>query len=310
MLVIYKNAGEWVCQEIHSSSRDSGFRKATVNSTPVYVTESIAVIPSPVLRPQVVGKVDAPEYRLAIGTAKRIVLVPQDAIILNRAGMKKISDRAFIKPGDDVISALNRKNNVPAVEIAINEKKAGFELTGPAIDQIRIVCGMDKNASFSTADAMNALTLCGVDKVTAKRALSETVKHASAGTGPVRIWGVKDTVFNTDDTVRREKIANIRGTVEEYCASIRKCMVKEASLIQDPAAVDTVLSLNFINAENIKTYISSLPVIEKVESDLCAMLVSSRMGMRQIDEASTKSAIENLDKVKNGLIALKTSIGK
>lgn len=76
---------------------------------------------------------------------------------------------------------------------------------------------------------------------------------------------------------------------------------KEAAAITDPVAVDTVLSLGFINPENLATYVGYLPTLDEAQRRLCELLVGSRLGLREVPEGSTERAIRALEDVIEGL---------
>jgi len=81
----------------------------------------------------------------------------------------------------------------------------------------------------------------------------------------------------------------------------RTNLVKEAATIPDPVAVDTVLSLNFLNPENLTHFISCLPSMDKAQESMCEMLIASRLGMREIPTGSLERAIKAVEEVIEGL---------
>jgi hypothetical protein len=76
---------------------------------------------------------------------------------------------------------------------------------------------------------------------------------------------------------------------------------KEAAAITDPVAVDTVLSLGFINPENLATYVGYLPTLDEAQRRLCELLIGSRIGLREVPEGSIERAIRALEDVIEGL---------
>lgn len=59
---------------------------------------------------------------------------------------------------------------------------------------------------------------------------------------------------------------------------------KLASVITDTPSVDAVLSLNFVNRDNIAEFANSLPLFQDVSQTLAEMLLKSRIGVRVVDE--------------------------
>lgn len=85
---------------------------------------------------------------------------------------------------------------------------------------------------------------------------------------------------------------------------IRRSLIKEASFVQDPLAVDTVLSVGFINPENIMTFVSYLPQLDQTQGRLCELLMAARMGMSDIPTSPLEKCIKSLEEVVDGLKVL------
>ena len=93
-------------------------------------------------------------------------------------------------------------------------------------------------------------------------------------------------------------------TAAEYLSNLpvhRHRMWKEAAMIPDPTAVDAVLSLGFINPENIATFVGYLPTLDEAQSRMCELLIASRLGVREVSEGSLERAIRALEDVIQGL---------
>ncbi len=85
-------------------------------------------------------------------------------------------------------------------------------------------------------------------------------------------------------------------------------LTKIASLFEDMTTVDAVLSLNFINNDNIAKFTSALPQFEKVREELLRLLITSRLGNIELSENTLKQAIDVMDKVIKGLHTLKARV--
>lgn len=83
--------------------------------------------------------------------------------------------------------------------------------------------------------------------------------------------------------------------------NLRQNLVKEAAAIPDPGAVDTVLSLGFINPENMMTFVTYLPQLDEAQSKLCELLIASRLGMRELPATALERAIRGLEDTIEGL---------
>ncbi len=79
--------------------------------------------------------------------------------------------------------------------------------------------------------------------------------------------------------------------------SLRRNLVKEAAEINDPMTVDTVLSLGFVNPENINTFMTFLPQLELSQTRLCELLLASRLGAQDLDSSSLEKTVKTLEDV-------------
>lgn len=81
-------------------------------------------------------------------------------------------------------------------------------------------------------------------------------------------------------------------------------LTKEAAELDDQGLVDTVLSLKFINDDNVNQYVEYIPQFEKASSHLADLLIAARIGV-DIKEAAVKKAMENMVKVTEQLKQLR-----
>ena len=80
--------------------------------------------------------------------------------------------------------------------------------------------------------------------------------------------------------------------------------MKEAAVLPDVMTVDAVLSLGFINSENVRMYASRTPYLEKCLSMVCELLLGARIGLTEISEFAAARCARALDETIQGLKAL------
>lgn len=81
-------------------------------------------------------------------------------------------------------------------------------------------------------------------------------------------------------------------------------LVKEAAMIPDTTSVDAVLSLGFLNEENVFEFLKSLPVLEDAQLRMSELLYASRVGLQDIPDQALERAIRATEKVIEGLKVL------
>ena len=72
-------------------------------------------------------------------------------------------------------------------------------------------------------------------------------------------------------------------------------------LVKLGPTVDTILSLGFINPENIRTFVGYLPQIEDVVGKLCELLIASRLGVKDLPVGALEKTIRTMEDVVEGL---------
>ena len=87
-------------------------------------------------------------------------------------------------------------------------------------------------------------------------------------------------------------------------------LMKIAGDIQDPASVDRILALNFLNPQNIGVLVDHMRDLESTGIRLSEMLIARRMGAKEdLNESAIMQARQAIDDVLDGLANLKSRLG-
>lgn len=109
---------------------------------------------------------------------------------------------------------------------------------------------------------------------------------------------------------KNEKIARALPKAQKLhkiAADMRCNLIKEASFIENSQTVDALLSLNFVNPENISKFVGKMGQLKSAISTLASMIVASRLGIKEIPEQAASTAMYRLIDVVNGLEALRAT---
>jgi hypothetical protein len=90
-------------------------------------------------------------------------------------------------------------------------------------------------------------------------------------------------------------------------ASMLQGLSKKASALENSQTVDALLSLNFVNPDNVSKYVGKLPSLKSAVSHLASCLLASRLGMKEIPELAASTAMVRLVEVVDGLEKLKAT---
>jgi len=144
-------------------------------------------------------------------------------------------------------------------------------------------------------DAMLALCLAGLPAGSAATKLAHSVGQT------VKVAGAVDVTRAADlHQEAKQKVAKDSAAIR----ALRVDLVKEASVLPDVMTVDSVLSLGFVNSENVRMFVSRLPYLEKALSMVCELVLAARLGLSEIPDAATSRAARGLDTAIQGLRAL------
>lgn len=159
---------------------------------------------------------------------------------------------------------------------------SGFSFRGKPADDLNIHSSNDLNE----AEAIFYLAILGCNESGARYVLN-------------RARGLKEA---TIAGLRRVQEMIKAGSAEydklaKFAFSLRRCLTKEAATIPDTTSVDALLSLNFVNPENLSVFFEKMDQLKEVESTLAQMLVYSRLGHKELPEPAIQKALSSLNEV-------------
>lgn len=176
-----------------------------------------------------------------------------------------------------------------AVRILTDGVEYSFE--GMPIDKL---AGVMATKFLTKDDAVFLGSILGHEPTKLAHALS-----TMRGQGHQELWFHARPV-----TPMRDKYAGAEASARQLLnrlPNLRADLLKEAAPIEDPAAVDKILSVGFLNPENVSIFASYAPEIEDTIKKLSELLMATRMGLGSVEEGALQKAIVHLDKVVAGL---------
>jgi hypothetical protein len=153
---------------------------------------------------------------------------------------------------------------------------------GPAVAELP----RDQRTMISADDALLLSGALGMSEKVA----SAKLKRASVG-GGCEVQGLRQV--KTPASYYLEA----RGHAEKLAAALpaKELLLKEAADIDDPMAVDKVLSLGFMTPENFMTFVDYLPDLEETVYKLSHLLIAVRLGLPDVPEQSVSNAVKRLE---------------
>lgn len=204
-------------------------------------------------------------------------------------------------------AAKKEKAEKPAVQVNVGEQvkkeKTSAVLWFNGAYHIDGGCGLHKLAhlryDMSPVDAEFTLGLLGVDGITAKQKVAEARRK-----GQVKLAGLKTITLLNERYAGAEKRAS---ALLRKVPDLRVDLIKEAAQLTDQGTVDSILALNFINPDNLDTFVNYLPELEQTSEKLSEMLLYSYLGMNELPEGAVERSMKNLENVITGLKSLSES---
>lgn len=136
--------------------------------------------------------------------------------------------------------------------------------------------------------------------------VAQIIKKARES-GRVKVHGV-EPLRSKEEIVKHAQ--GIYEKLESICDGIRKDLVKEAAEIDDSMTVDALLSLGFINPDNLAKFVSFRPVFEKVLDYLAELTLACRLGLKDMNESALVTAMGRLEDVVEGLKRVENGLKK
>jgi hypothetical protein len=186
-------------------------------------------------------------------------------------------------------TAANPESKLAHVEVVSDGMS--FTLRGTPLTKI----ATEQRSFLSLDDAIFLLAGLGVEMNYAAEKLAAAV--AFSRPEPIKVACL---VAPKGDQMKQalEKAAGIVGAIAGFKQPL---LLKEAASFPDPQMVDTVLSLGFINPENIMTFVSYLPDIEDVQTKMCELLFAVRCGLSNVPQSALERAVRSTEEVIEGL---------
>jgi hypothetical protein len=282
------------------------FKKIIIEGREAYIGKKYAIIKANVAAPVIAKTTADPVYRAAVGD-KEIILMPEASFAINLGMLTDISN-VLMDPDKSVREGFEKSK---LTKVAVKIGKEGFLISGEPIKPLLKIANLNQSHEFTSSEAVTALHTMGMDTASAKDTLSGLVKKASLGYGDTtKLYGVNDNYIDLTPMYNMEKQASLRGMLDEYAKSIKVNLIKEASVVEDPEVVDNILSLNFINGDNILEYANYAQELRETSDKLSELLIANRMGLKDVEESAVKKSIDGIEEVIKGLNKLKMIVSE
>lgn len=215
---------------------------------------------------------------------------------------------------DTAISSFStlRTQERPASALAVSAVDGGstYRLEGQSMEPVTMVSGGD----FTPLRAKWVLVMMGCSIETADAILQKAVANRRVIVMNLRVPKTEANIrIQPADPSYPQPMDPPRSTAQDevikISAILRKDVFKEAAYIRDKKSVDALLSLNFINPDNLIVFLKNLPKFREVEENLAKLLLMARFGLEAVPEQAVENALKNLNLVDESLELLSGVVG-
>jgi len=231
-----------------------------------------------------------PNIQTVMGTEDGKMLVPAhwQWVPLDKA------EEIAVESQEDGVGKMASLNRARASVDLVSGGGGTYSLRGHFVEKL----AHDEREMLGIDDAMFLLAGLGVEQNYGVRKLAQ----AMTGQAPVQVRVGRTIKLAADEmSSAAERAREVLLTLPH----LRQNLFKEAAALGDPTAVDTVLSLGFLNPENLSTFVSYLPVLEDGMTKLCDILLASRLGsLIDTPEGAIERSVRSTEAVLEGLKAL------
>lgn len=241
------------------------------------------------------------------GIKKPVAVSPTEIIIPQDYSWLPLNNKIEVEAdqGQDVMASAKQASAPTMMEIRAWADPSGFgggcTLSGPVFEK-------NGSGTYDWADGVFWMAAAGVPQNLSTAILE---KAASAGE-PIRLYGCQPLTPHQEPLkeATASALADMAGLqLPERHNLLRECiaidMCKEAKALVGVDSVDNLLSLNFINPENVSTFVEYLPELEQTASKLASLVFASQVGLQAVPKTAAVRAMHSLEEVIQGLRSLK-----
>lgn len=170
-----------------------------------------------------------------------------------------------------------------------------FSLSGPAVEKI----AQAERSALTPGEAIFMLSGLGVSPPVAATKLAQAL-HTRGAVKIATKWNAE-----TPEGLVQGYLGEIKKAGAKIAGLGRVSLVKEAAFVSSAQSIDGLLSLGLLSPETVAVFVQKIPQFEETLQDLSQLLLASRLGLQEVPAAALEKAVQSLDRVLEGLMALR-----
>lgn len=234
------------------------------------------------------------------GLASPVAASPTEIAIPSDYKFLPLDNPVQLAEGPELMKAAQANAYESMVEIRAWD--GGCRLDGPVFDKVG-------SGEHDWADGVFWLAAAGMPQNMGAALLEKAAASGQA----VRMFGLQPLSTRDDlleEATKEASLDMIETEIPKRVNLLKEISAisfdKRASAMVDTASVDAVLSLNFLNPENVETFVEYLPQLEAASTKLAGVVLAAQVGLQSIPKTAAVRALFALEDVIVGLKSLKT----
>ena len=291
----------YLFSNINSSVRDRSGAEFVTVPPPYLDGPGLVVQPSSSLKAVLVS---------AVGSSLKVVLPSSQMLPITTV---QPEDEAYQKLYS---STKSKSETTPAIRTNV---KLAHVNGGYRLDYDFPVPHFARPNGSSRKEVLSSLTCVGIHYKDAVKALEDSHEGAVSMVIPPPQWEdtLNKTAAATQESLQRQ--GRIHAVVKESAESLKQDALKAAAYAQSASqfvkesavldnALDISAGMNFLNEGTVLKFVKLIPKFDEILSDVCALLVASRIGLHELAESDLKATMTSFDKVIGGLRRIEYSL--
>lgn len=226
------------------------------------------------------------------GINKPIAVSPQEIAIPEDYSWLPLNNEVQLEDGGADVMAPAKTAAAPTLAV-IRAWDGGCSLSGPVFEKVG-------SGDHSTEDGLFWLAAAGMPHKLAKACIEKAASESRS----IKMYGLQP--LSRGDNRMKEAVASAAATLRGVSIPEKECLLhealvigmsKEAKAVVGVNTLDHILSLNFINPENIESFIDYIPDLEDSMSKLANLVLASQLGLQSVQKTAAVRAMRSMDKV-------------
>lgn len=241
------------------------------------------------------------QITISDGLKRPVATSPQEVVIPADFHFLALDNPIELEGAPDADTMVQAKQAAMPTMLEVRAWDGGCDLRGPVFEKVG-------GGEHDWADGLFWMAAAGIPHNLGLEILNKCASDGDA----LRLYGCRPLVPAEEKVTEAREEAKI--ALAEAHIPKRHCLLLEAAVLSmDKSAasmvgidsIDAVLALNFVNPENVSSFVEALPQLEEASSKIASLVLATQLGLQSVPKTAAVRAMFALEDVITGLKSLK-----